>query len=97
LPFVYILLCRDGSLYTGAAKNLAARLRMHAAGRASRYTRSRLPVRLVWWRRVRSWSAALRDEHRIKRLTRSGKEALVAGSGRRRAGRTATLARPPVT
>jgi putative endonuclease len=81
VPFVYILRCRDGSLYTGAAKDLAARLRAHAAGRASRYTRSRLPVRLAWSRRVRSWGAALREEHRIKQLSRAGKQALVAEYG----------------
>jgi len=82
MPFVYILRCRDGSLYTGAAKDLVARVCTHASGRASRYTRARLPVRLVWSRRVRTWNAALREEHRIKQLTRTGKEALIAGARR---------------
>jgi putative endonuclease len=77
VPFVYILRCRDRSLYTGAATDLEARLRMHAAGRASRYTRSRLPVRLAWSRKVASWSEALREEYRIKQLRREQKEALV--------------------
>ena len=77
MPSVYILRCRGGSLYTGAAKDLAARLELHRAGRASRYTRSRLPVRLVWSRRVRTWSAALREEARIKQLPRAAKLALV--------------------
>jgi putative endonuclease len=77
MPFVYILRCSDGSLYTGAAKDLARRLAEHAAGRASRYTRARRPVALVWSRRVRSWSLALKDEHRIKQLRRSAKETLV--------------------
>ncbi len=79
LPFVYILRCRDASLYTGAAKDLRARVRKHEAGTASRYTRARRPVVLVWSRRVRTWSKALREEHRIKRLKRRAKEALVAG------------------
>ncbi len=79
MPYVYILRCRDGSLYTGAAKDLVARVRQHEAGRASRYTRSRLPVVLVWSRRVRTWSAALREERRVKCLRRLGKEAIVAG------------------
>jgi len=48
VPFVYLLRCRDDSLYAGAAKDLAARLRQHRRGRASRYTRSRLPVVLAW-------------------------------------------------
>jgi predicted GIY-YIG superfamily endonuclease len=47
MPFVYLLRCSDGSLYTGAAKDLARRLAEHTADRASRYTRSRLPVALV--------------------------------------------------
>ena len=79
MPFVYMLRCCDDSLYTGAAKTLERRLSEHAAGRASRYTRARLPVALVWSRRVRSWSLALREEWRIKRLSRSEKLALVAG------------------
>jgi putative endonuclease len=76
---VYILSCRDGSFYTGAAKDLAARLGRHQAGRASRYTRARLPVALVWSRRLRSWGLALREEHRIKQLSRAQKQELVSG------------------
>jgi putative endonuclease len=76
---VYVLRCRDGSFYTGAAKDLPARVRKHEEGTASRYTRARRPVELVWSRRVRTWSRALREEHRIKTLKRSQKEALVAG------------------
>jgi putative endonuclease len=51
---------------------------MHEAGRASRYTRGRRPVSLAWSRRVRTWSKALREEYRIKRLPRAEKEAIVA-------------------
>jgi putative endonuclease len=80
VPFVYILRCRDGSLYTGAAKDLARRLVQHAAGRASKYTRSRCPVSLAWSRRVRTWSRALQLEILIKRLSRAEKLALVAGT-----------------
>ncbi len=78
MPFVYILRCRDGTLYTGAAVNLAKRLREHLAGKASRYTRSRLPVDLTWSLEVETWSAALREERRIKRLRRLKKEELIA-------------------
>jgi putative endonuclease len=81
MPFVYMLRCSDGSLYTGAAKDVGRRLADHRAGRASRYTRARRPVILVWSRRVRSWRQALKDEHRIKRLRRSAKEALAAERG----------------
>ena len=73
-----MLRCGDGSLYTGIALDLQRRLAQHLAGRASRYTRSRLPVELVWSREVESWSAALREEARIKRLSRARKEALVS-------------------
>ncbi len=77
MPFVYLLRCRDGSLYAGAAIDLQRRLREHHAGRASRYTRSRLPVELAWSREVGSWSEALREEAQLKRLRRKAKEALV--------------------
>lgn len=84
MPFVYLLRCRGDSLYAGAAKNLPARLREHQRGQASRYTRSRLPVVLAWSREVTTWSEALREEHRIKRLSRRGKLALVAAGHRGR-------------
>jgi putative endonuclease len=82
VPFVYILRCRDGSLYTGAAKDVARRLRAHEAGTASRYTRARLPVALVWSMRVRDWPRALRLEWHIKRLDRAEKLALLDGTRR---------------
>jgi len=56
-------------------------VRKHDAGTASRYTRARRPVVLAWSRRVRTWGKALREEHRIKRLKRCDKEALVASGG----------------
>ena len=77
MPFVYMLRCGDGSLYTGIAKDLERRLAEHRAGRASRYTRSRLPVALVWSCEIESWGDALREEIRIKALSRLRKEALV--------------------
>jgi len=77
VPWVYILRCGDGTLYTGSAKDLPARLLLHQAGRASRYTRAHLPVTLVWSRELATWSEALREECRIKRLRRRAKQALV--------------------
>jgi predicted GIY-YIG superfamily endonuclease len=77
VAFVYILRCGDGSLYTGIAKDLDRRLAQHRAGQASRYTRSHLPVTLVWTRKVRSWGLALREERRIKALRKAAKEAMV--------------------
>ena len=73
-----MLRCSDGSLYTGATKDVAARLRQHQAGRASRYTRARLPVTLAWSRKLRTWGQALREEFRIKTLRRCDKETLLA-------------------
>ena len=80
MPFAYLLRCRDGSLYAGAAVDLDKRLREHRAGRASRYTRARLPVELAWQRELDTWSEALREEARIKKLRRAAKEALVNGA-----------------
>jgi predicted GIY-YIG superfamily endonuclease len=81
VAFVYILRCADGSLYTGSAKDVEARLRQHQAGRASRYTRGRRPVTLLWIGRCASWGEALREEYRIKQLRRHEKQALAAGEG----------------
>ena len=78
MPFVYILRCADGTLYTGIAKDLEQRLERHGKGKASKYTRCRLPVTLAWKRRVMSWSRALKEEHRIKSLTRAQKEELLS-------------------
>ena len=80
MPYAYLLCCRDGSLYAGAAVELERRLKEHAAGRASRYTRSRLPVELVWSVEVESWSAALQEEARIKGLSRGEKLQLIAAA-----------------
>ena len=77
MPFVYILRCGDGSLYTGIAKDLERRLAQHRAGRAARYTRARQPVILVWVREVETWSAALKEEIRIKAMSRTAKETLL--------------------
>ena len=81
MPFVYLLRCRDGSLYAGSAKNLAARISRHHAGLAARYTRGRRPVVLAWSREVGTWGEALREECRIKRMRRIEKEGLIGGQG----------------
>ncbi len=80
---VYLLRCRDGTLYAGATNDLAARVARHASGKGARYTRSRLPVELVWAVRVRDRGAALRREAAVKRLERPEKLALVAAWRRR--------------
>ena len=74
---VYILRCSDGSLYTGITNDLTKRLRAHAAGMASKYTRSRLPVAVAYSEPQKSKSAALKREAAIKGLTRGKKLQLV--------------------
>jgi predicted GIY-YIG superfamily endonuclease len=75
---VYILHCSDGSLYTGVTNDLPKRLKAHAAGRASKYTRSRLPIRLAYSEPQKSKSEAMKREAAIKRLTRPAKLRLIA-------------------
>jgi putative endonuclease len=76
--WVYMLRCRDGSLYTGWTINLERRLVTHSDGKASRYTASRLPVELAFAQPMPDRSAARREEARIKQLDRAGKLALIA-------------------
>jgi putative endonuclease len=78
--WVYMLRCRDGSLYTGWTVDLDRRLARHRAGTASRYTASRLPVALAFSQPMADRTAARREEARIKRLPRRAKLALVLES-----------------
>ena len=78
---VYLLRCRDGSLYTGITKDVSRRCEQHNAGTGSRYTRSRRPVILVYQESKRSRSLALKREAAIKTMTRREKEALIEGAG----------------
>jgi len=75
--FVYILRCTDGSLYTGITSDLNRRLEQHNAGTASRYTRSRLPVTLVYHEEPATKGMALKRELVIKSQSRKIKEALI--------------------
>lgn len=70
---VYILECRDGSLYTGCTPDLNQRLQHHQAGTGAKYTRSRLPVKLVYSEKALDKSAAFKREAAIKKLPRSEK------------------------
>ncbi|MGE5027053.1 MAG: GIY-YIG nuclease family protein [Betaproteobacteria bacterium] len=73
----YILECADGTLYTGITNDLEKRLAAHNSGTASKYTRSRLPVRLVFAEDQPDRAAASRREMRIKQLSRAEKLALL--------------------
>lgn len=77
LFFVYIVRCQDGTLYTGMTNDVAKRVARHNAGKGARYTRSRRPVTLVYSCCYFRKSVAMRQEARIKRLTRKEKEALI--------------------
>lgn len=79
MRFVYMLECADGTLYTGLAKDPAARAAAHNAGQGAKYTRSRLPVRLVWQQQLPSEHLARRAEVLIKQLSRQEKLRLAAG------------------
>jgi putative endonuclease len=76
---VYLLRCRDGSLYTGITTDLERRLARHRAGTASAYTRARRPIRLVYQEDQPDRSAALRREAALRRLSRAEKLGLVRG------------------
>ena len=75
--FVYIVRCADGSLYTGITKDVKRRCQQHNAGTASRYTRCRGPVSLVFQEPRPNQSSALKREAAIKAMTRKGKLAMI--------------------
>lgn len=75
--FTYIVRCADGSLYTGWTTNIAERLAAHNSGKGARYTRSRLPVELVWFEKHSDHTAARSREVKIKQLSRQEKLKLI--------------------
>ena len=75
--YTYILACGDGSLYTGWTNDLAKRVAAHSAGKGAKYTRARLPVRLVYFEVFAEKRAAQSREWHIKRLTHAEKLALI--------------------
>ena len=75
--YVYMLKCADGSLYTRYTNDLQKRVDVHNSGKGAKYTKSRLPVRLVYSEEYQSKSSALKREAEIKKLTRAQKEKLI--------------------
>ncbi|MBN2400466.1 MAG: GIY-YIG nuclease family protein [Candidatus Aminicenantes bacterium] len=75
--FVYILRCRDGTFYTGYTSDLDHRLQLHNAGQGAKYTRSRRPVELLWYKEYRYFKRAFLAELKIKKLKRKQKERLI--------------------
>lgn len=82
MPWAYILLCSDGTLYTGAAKDLSQRIAKHQAGKGAKYTRGRGPVSLAWAEEHQTMSGALKKERQVKKMTRREKKRMIEGSKR---------------
>lgn len=80
MNYVYMLRCRDGSLYTGWTNDLEKRLKAHNSGTASKYTRTRLPAELVYFEEWESKEAAMSREWHIKRLKRDEKLNLITSA-----------------
>lgn len=80
--FVYMLECKDGSLYTGIAKDVELRLQKHIAGTGARYTRARGARRIVHTEKYRTKGRALKREAELKRLSRFEKLELIGSSCR---------------
>lgn len=77
--YTYLLQCADGSFYAGFTNDLQRRVQTHNAGKGAKYTRSRLPVSLVYYETFSDAHCAKSREWHLKRLTHSEKEALVNG------------------
>jgi putative endonuclease len=75
--YVYIIRCKDGSYYTGHAKDVEKRFDMHKKGRGARYTRMHEPERLVYVESFESRSEAMRQERKIKKLSHDKKQQLI--------------------
>jgi len=75
--YVYILRCKDGSYYTGHAKDVEKRFEMHRKGKGARYTQIHEPEKLVYLEQFESRSEAMRRERRIKRLSHNKKQQLI--------------------
>lgn len=82
--YVYILHCRDGTLYTGITTDVERRAAVHNCGKGAKYTRSRLPVTVAYRESQPDKSAALKRELEIKGLTRLEKLKLIASQSQKR-------------
>lgn len=77
--FTYIVECSDHTLYTGWTNDLEKRIQAHNDGKGAKYTKTRRPVRLVYFETFSTKEEAMSREYRIKRLSRKEKEQLIAG------------------
>lgn len=81
MNYTYMLECADGTFYTGWTNDLPKRLKTHSAGKGGKYTRSRLPVKLVYAEEHEERTDAMRREVQIKRLSRKRKQELLDSAG----------------
>jgi len=78
--FLYILQCKDSSLYTGITKDLEKRLKKHNNGKGSKYVRSRVPFKLVYTEEFSNKMEAMKREWKVKQLSKLEKEKLILKS-----------------
>ena len=76
--YLYILRCKDGTLYTGITTDVEKRFQTHQSGKGAKYTRGRTPLELVYREKCGTHSDALRREWEVKQLSREQKQALIA-------------------
>ena len=77
--YVYIVRCKDDSLYTGYTNNIEARIKKHNDGKGAKYTKTRRPVVLVHQESFETKSEALKREYEIKTYSRTKKIQLIKG------------------
>lgn len=77
MNYVYILSCIDNTLYTGWTNDLERRINVHSSGKGAKYTRGRLPVKLVYFEKFNDKKLAMKREYAIKRLSREEKLKLI--------------------
>lgn len=77
MNYVYILKCKDDSLYTGWTNNLEKRVQAHQSGKGAKYTRAKLPVELVYFEEFEDKIDAMKREYEIKKLSRAKKLQLI--------------------
>lgn len=77
MNYVYILMCKDNTLYTGWTNSLERRIKAHNEGKGAKYTRGRLPVKLVYFEEFSTKNEALKREYEIKKMKREEKNLLI--------------------
>ena len=85
MNYTYIVECKDGSLYTGWTNHLEKRIQAHNEGNGAKYTKSRRPVKLVYFEEYETKEEAMKREYAIKQLTKKRKDELIVRQKEQRA------------